>query len=260
MCRMAAYLGPEIALEQFLLRPPNNLLRQTAATLEMRDTGINCAGFGFGWYGPDGRPEAYRSSQAIWNDTNLATLSRNLSNDLWLASVRGASLDFDVTPLNTQPFCDDELLFLHSGFIDDFRRALRPRMLRELTPEIETGVRGNTDSEYLFALLRQILVEDEEMAIESAIAETLALLDDWAPDAPVLANLIVSDGERLYAVRHALNADCPGLYYCIDDEDFPDGAQLVASEALTEQGIWRPLPEQSLLVLDPESPPELIAL
>ena len=260
MCRIAAYLGPEIALEHFLLKPPHNLLEQALAPREMHYGKLNGDGFGFGWYGPDGAPEIYANPQPIWADANLVTLARNLRNDLWLASVRSATPGFGNSPANTQPFRDEELLFLHNGFIDDFRRSVRPKLLRELPVDIEAGVRGDTDSEYLFALLRQMLAEDEEMAVESAIGETLALLDDWAEDARVLANLIISDGERIYAVRHAVNADCPSLYYCVDDEDFPDGAQLVASEALTTQGLWQPLPEHSLLILDPESPPELIAL
>jgi gamma-glutamyl hercynylcysteine S-oxide hydrolase len=260
MCRIAAYLGPEIALEHFLLKPPHNLLEQAMASREMRYGKLNGDGFGFGWYGPDGTPETYTNPQPIWADANLATLARNLRNDLWLASVRSATPGFGNTPANTQPFRDEELLFLHNGFIDDFRRSVRPKLLRELPLDIEAGVLGDTDSEYLFALLRQILAEDEEMAIESAIGETLSLLGDWAGEARALANLIVSDGERIYAVRHAVNHDSPSLYYCVDDETFPDGAQLVASEALTTQGLWQPLPEHSLLILDPESPPELIAL
>ena len=260
MCRIAAYLGPELALEHFLLKPSHNLLEQALAPREMYYGRLNGDGFGFGWYGPDGAPETYINPQPIWADTNLATLARNLRNDLWLASVRSATPGFGNTPANTQPFCDEELLFLHNGFIDDFRRSVRPKLLRELPVDIEAGVRGDTDSEYLFALLRQMLADDEEMAIESAIGETLALLGDWTGDARALANLIVSDGERIYAVRHAVNHDSPSLYYCVDDETFPDGAQLVASEALTTQGLWQPLPEHSLLILDPESPPELIAL
>ncbi|WP_455385584.1 ergothioneine biosynthesis protein EgtC [Acidihalobacter prosperus] len=260
MCRIAAYLGPEIVLERFLLAPPHNLVEQAKAPREMYYGRLNGDGFGFGWYGLDGTPETYINPQPIWADANLGTLARNLRGDLWMASVRSATPGFGSTPANTQPFRDDDLLFLHNGFVDDFRRSVRPKLLRELAADIEADVCGDTDSEYLFALLRQILAEDEDMAVESAIGETLALIDDWAGETAALLNLIVSDGERVYAVRHAVNHDSPSLYYCVDDEDFPDGAQLVASEALTEQGLWQPLPEHSLLILDPESPPELIAL
>lgn len=260
MTRLAAYLGPDIALEQFLLDPPRSLLEQARAPHEASHAPISGDGFGFGWYDPDGAPAAYVNPQPIWADPNLPALAHALRNDLWLAAVRSAAPGFGNTPADTQPFRDDELLFLHAGHIDHFRHSVRPKLLRELSPDIEAAVRGGTDSEYLFALLRQILAEDEDMSVDSAIGETLALVDDWAGAARALLNLVVSDGERVYAVRHAVNADSPSLYYCVDDETFPDGAQLVASEALTEQGLWQPLPEHSLLVLDPETPPELVAL
>lgn len=260
MCRMAAYLGPEIALEQFLLKPSHNLIEQAVAPREMRYGRVNGDGFGFGWYGPDDMPAVYTNPHPIWVDANLATLARNLRSDLWLAAVRSATPGFGTAPVNTQPFHDHELLFLHNGFIEDFRRSVRPNLLRDLSPDIEASIRGDTDSEYIFALLRHILNEDEDITLESAISETLSLLDDWTAGVSALLNLIISDGERLYAVRHAVNDDSPSLYFCVDDESFPDGAQLVASEALTGQGIWQPLPEHSLLLLDAESPPELIAL
>lgn len=259
MTRLAAYLGPDIPLERFLLAPSHSLMSQTVAPREPSDPRIQAAGFGFGWFGPDGAPERYCTTRPIWCDPNLPALARNLRNELWLSMVGVGSPDL-YAEADVQPFCDEELLFMHAGFIEDFRRSMRPTLLRELPVDIEAGVRGGSDSEYLFALLRQILAEDDEMAVESAIGETLALIDDWAGEARALLNLVVSDGERIYAVRHAVNADSPGLYYCVDDESFPDGAQLVASEALSEQGLWQPLPEHSLLILDPETPPELIAL
>ena len=71
--------------------------------------------------------------------------------------------------------------------------------------------------------------------------------------------LVVSDGERLYAVRHALGDDCPTLYYTADDQDFPN-AQLMASEPVTNTGLWQTVPEHQILILDPEEPPELMSL
>jgi glutamine amidotransferase len=69
----------------------------------------------------------------------------------------------------------------------------------------------------------------------------------------------VSDGERLYAVRHALDDEPPTLYYTADDEAFPN-AQLMASERLTESAFWQAVPEHHILILDPEEPPELLSL
>jgi len=49
------------------------------------------------------------------------------------------------------------------------------------------------------------------------------------------------------------------LYYTTDDETFPDARRL-ASEPLTESGIWQSVPEHQILILSPEEPPELLSL
>ena len=55
---------------------------------------------------------------------------------------------------NTQPFAGDGLIFVHNGYIEGFSRGIRARMRAEIDPAIEEDINGNTDSEYLFALLR----------------------------------------------------------------------------------------------------------
>jgi glutamine amidotransferase len=72
--------------------------------------------------------------------------------------------------------------------------------------------------------------------------------------------VLISDGMRIYATRHAINHECPSLYYTTDDDSFPEDAQLVASERLTEGGLWQAVPEHHVLILDPQAPPELLAL
>lgn len=259
MCRMAAYLGPEIALEDFLLHPPHSLRTQARAPRELRYSHLNADGFGFGWFNTEGRPGTYVNPAPIWNDPNLSNLAHSLYGDLWLGFVRSATTGCSASHANTQPFCDAELLFVHNGFLQDFSTRFYAGLSADLTPEIASTIRGCTDSEYLFALLRQLLGDDPDMALETALAELCARVDDWSEDTPALLNFLVSEGTRLYAVRHAVNDPCPSLYYSTDDERFP-GAQLIASEPLDSTGIWQPVPEHHILILDPEEPPELIEL
>ena len=82
-------------------------------------------------------------------------------------------------------------------------------------------------------------------------------LAGWRPAEP--GDRIVTEGERLYASRHALNHGCPSLYYTTDDELFP-GGQLLASERFTDDSFWQPVPEHHILILDAEKPPELLEL
>lgn len=260
MCRLAAYLGPEIALNTFLLEPQHSLYVQSWEPQELKYAKLNADGFGVGWYDPQGTPTTYINPMPIWSDGNLAGLARSLRSDLWLASVRSATEGFTNSAMNTQPFCDDDFLFMHNGYLGDFHSTLRPQMLRFLNDRVLGDMRGTTDSEFLFALIRHFLDEDDSLPLESAISEAFTSVSDWSDGQVALLNLLISDGERLYATRHAINHECPSLYYCTDDELFPEGAQLIASEGLTPDALWQAVPEHHLLVLDPEAPPELLAL
>ncbi len=259
MCRMAAYLGPEITLRQFLLEPGHSLMEQAWRPQELLYGALNADGFGFGWYVEDGTPAVYTSPMPIWSDVNLQHLGRALASDLWLAAVRSATPGLPVNQANTQPFCDTELVFMHNGLIENFALTVRPQVRQFIDPGIEAEVQGNTDSEYLFALLRHLLAGDRELSVEDGLISLYEVLQEWLGPRPALVNLVVTEGERLYAARHAFNHVCPSLYYTTDDENFP-GGQLVASERLTDAEFWQPVPEHHLLILDPEEPPELIAL
>jgi glutamine amidotransferase len=259
MCRLAAYLGPEIPLQHFLLEPAHSLYRQAREPRELLYTKLNADGFGFGWYDPDGSPSIYTSILPIWSDGNLPHLARSLSRPLWLAEVRSATDDQPVHPCNTPPFYDERHLFAHNGFIGEFHLQVRPALQDMLSPPVAATIQGNTDSEYLFACLRQLLVDKPHRPPGDALGELLDLLAEWVDEQPALLNIIVTEGERLYACRHAINHECPSLYYTTDDELFP-GGQLLASERFTEDSFWQPVPEHHILILDAEKPPELLEL
>lgn len=256
MDRLAAYIGPDIRLDQFLLAPTHGLLAQAFSFSDSLCAGFSTDGFGISWYTTDGIPAVYTNSRPIWSDINLPHLAHSLYSNLWLASVHNPTRPF--SPTETQPLYDAELIFLHTGFFDNFSGLLRT--IRDfLNPAIEAAVGSNTNSQYLFALLRHLLTEDAELSVEEALREMLDLLEGWMGGNSGLLNIVVSEGERIYATRHAINKECPALYYNIDDETFPDG-QLVASAPLTESEFWQPVPEHHLLILDPEEPPELLTL
>lgn len=259
MCRLAAYLGPAITLQQFLLDPPHSLYRQSWEPQELKYAKLNADGYGFGWYGPDDTPAVYTSPMPVWSDSNLPHLARTLRQPLWLAEVRSATSGSPVHQFNTAPFHDAKLLYVHNGFIREFHTQLLHRITAMLDPEIAADINGNTDSEYLFACLRQLLADDPDLTIPAALAGLFELLADWIDEQPALINIVITDGQRLYATRHGLNHECPSLYYTTDDELFP-GGQVIASERLTGDSYWQPVPEHHILILDPDKPPELLAL
>ena len=259
MCRLAAYLGPAIPLRQFLLDPPHSLYRQAREPQELLYTTLNADGFGFGWYSREGVPSTYTNVLPIWSDSNLPSLARTLSSRLWVAEVRSATEGNPVHQFNTQPFSDSQLLFVHNGFIHGFHEQVRPGILQGLDPNIAATVHGNTDSEYLFACLRQVMLEEPGLLPDAAIRRLFERLSGMIGNRPALLNMVISDGACLYAVRHGLNHESPSLYYTSADPRYPNG-QLVASERFSTHDSWQPVPEHHVLTLAPDGSPVLQAL
>ena len=54
MCRLAAYLGPEIPLRSFLLDFPHSLYQQSWDPKELTEARLNADGYGVAWR-PHGR-------------------------------------------------------------------------------------------------------------------------------------------------------------------------------------------------------------
>jgi gamma-glutamyl hercynylcysteine S-oxide hydrolase len=144
--------------------------------------------------------------------------------------------------------------------IEGFRPEIRRQIQNIIEPEVESEILGTTDSEYLFALIRQYLLDDPDLSLEGALIEAFSVIESWLGSARALFNVILTDGERLVASRHAINDSSPSLYYTSDDDSFPEGAVVIASEPLTERERWRSVPEGHILVVVPEEPPELLAL
>ncbi|MHB1950849.1 MAG: class II glutamine amidotransferase [Acidiferrobacteraceae bacterium] len=256
MCRLAAYLGPELALARFLIEPPHSLVEQSWRPREMTTGRLNADGYGLAWNVCDGTVARLVNPMPIWTDVNLESLGRSLRSTLWMGIVRSATPGFAAHPANTQPFVQGPLLFLHNGHIENFPGAVRRRIRDELDDDIESCIEGTTDSEYLFALLRQIMRRDQCSLLDAlpALASSIRGYGNTA-----LLNIVATDGTSLYAMRHALGAPAPTLYSTDGDETFPGGV-LVCSEPLTPSANWRLLPESSVLVLRPAQEPRMVML
>ena len=97
MCRIACYIGPEIALADLLLQPDHSLLQQSWNPQEMREGRLNADGYGFGWFDVSGKTARYTNPMPIWSDPNLESLSRSLHQTIWMANVRSATRCMDVS-------------------------------------------------------------------------------------------------------------------------------------------------------------------
>ena len=250
MCRLLAYLGPDVPLGRLITEPAHSLVKQSYEPREMTSGVVNADGFGFGWYDRARRAEpfVYRSVLPIWNDDNLDDLCGYVSAPCVMANVRSATPGQLLAAANTQPFVSGNLSVLHNGFVEDFKATMLRPIRKSLDDESYTAIKGTTDSEHLFAYMLQHLRASGDLV--TGLREGLADLMALAPDARMTLNFIVSDGERLAASRLAHNVETPTLYSLSGSAQFPD-AVLIASEPLDDQDDWQLLPEGSLISIDP---------
>ncbi|HET7313078.1 ergothioneine biosynthesis protein EgtC [Salinisphaera sp.] len=243
MCRIAAYLGPACPLRDFLDAPPHSLARQSWDAREMASATVNADGWGVGWYADDGQPAIYRHTLPVWADGNVDALGRSLSRPLWVGNVRSATPGLGTDHANTQPFAGNGLIFAHNGYIQHFAHTLRARVRAELDPAIEQTINGNTDSEYLFALVRQ-----QSGSLVERLRATLDLVRAWLAehdDLKALLNIIVTDGRELAAVRSAFNTPAPSLYI---HENWRGGF-VIASEAFDTDPGWQAVVPERFVTL-----------
>ena len=256
MCRLAAYRGPELFLDRLLNEEPHSLVTQSWDCRELTGTTLNADGFGFGWYTGDDAPAVYTSTLPIWADVNLAGLGKSLASRAWLACIRSATPGQAVSQANTQPFVHDRIMYLHNGRIEEFNAGPRARLHRFIDADIQAGIQGSTDSEYLFALFRHFLARETSIraALLRCCNESGGLLES-----PALLTMVLSDGRDFFCCRHSVNgARCPTLYYSQDHPNFT-GALVIASERFSHDDCWREIPEHACLFAN-AGETELLAL
>lgn len=252
MCRLAAYIGPELSLREFIISPVHSLYRQSWAAKEMQDAILNADGFGFCWY-QDSLPRRYRNTEAIWSDQNLPELADSLKQRLWLAYVRSATAGQGMGPDNTQPFIHNKTSFFHNGYIAEFE-LLKPSLIEILDTRYLSLIRGNTDSEYLFALWLQSQSSSHSML--ETFQHFRATLYSLCDNTPALLSLLISDGDKIYAYKDAISATAPSLYYThTANNDEP--SVTIASEPFDDNQTWEALKPGQLLTADLAQPCQL---
>jgi len=126
MCRWLAYSGPEIYLEDLIIKPSRSLLVQSRFAREnyvknmpgLPDGAFptNGDGFGVAWYGEREHPGLYRDLRPAWSDRNLVNLAEQIKSGLFLAHLRAAYHGL-VQRTNSHPFRHGCWTFQHNGEI-----------------------------------------------------------------------------------------------------------------------------------------------
>ena len=245
MCRLAAYLGEPLFLEELIAKPQHSLMRQSLRADQAKAV-TNGDGFGIGWYGNREEPGVYREVMPAWSDDNLLALSQTLSSRLFFAHVRAATAG-GIARQNCHPFRHGKWLFMHNGQIGGY--GLLRRALESWLPDaMYAERRGATDSELLFLLALSRIEEGmpADEAMLSVLDDTMALMRERGIEAPLRFAAVLADGERLHAFRIASDGKPPTLYLrCCKT------GTIIASEPLCEgEAGWQMLPDGAVVTVD----------
>lgn len=241
MCRIAAYTGPEIPLENIVVRPAHSLLEQSQHASEAK-LAVNGDGFGISWYGADEKPGLYRDVLPAWADDNLTNLCRMVRSRLFIAHIRASTVG-ETSRANCHPFKFGKWSFCHNGQIPHFK-AIRRRMLAALPDDLFEAIQGTTDSEMMFLTLLANGLDNDPAA---AMRATLEQIGPAGNDGPIKLTCVFSDGQTLYAFRYASAGRAPSLYA---SGVLDNGGRSMASEPLC--GVaerWTAIPTDTICAL-----------
>ena len=243
MCRMLAYLGPDVSLESVLLSPPFSLLRQSYAPRMQRRGRFNADGFGVGWYDHARRPEpaVYRRATPMWSDPSFASIAGLIHSTAVLAAVRNATEPSPVQETNNAPFMAGPWLFAHNGEITGYATGGRARLLGTVSDGRAAGIAGTADSEVLFAMVLDRL--DAGAGPSGALAEVVAFVQNSTGGR---LNMVLTDGRSVAATA------CGDSLFLREGRD--GQGVVVASEPFDDEPGWREMPDGTLIEVTAGAP------
>ena len=214
MCRLLAYLGPRISLQELLIDPPNSLVNQARGP-KLHPL-LQLAGWGFSLWDTfsikSKTPLIYKRSVPAFFDDNLKTLVPSLSGEQILSHVRAASyqpgsmiVDENCHPFYFQgaPWC-----LAHNGFLLDWQ-VMQARLYSYCSPDWLRQKRGATDTELIYCLFLTLLSEFEDpyafRSLAKSFQELIKLLvscgQEFGNSKPIKLKLLLSDLGRIFAIN-----------------------------------------------------------
>jgi glutamine amidotransferase len=273
VCRILAYLGEPVLLDELLFEAENSLVSQSVAPGLM--SLLNIGGFGVVAWDSDSRepssPFTYRTPGVPVFDRNLKALARKVHATAAVAHVRGVVYEPGerVGPQNVHPFQfpGARVVLAQNGDLHGFSE-MRFDLLAHVRPELARLIEGTTDTEWVYALVLSQLADPfgpaEVDELADATRRALDVLRDVrarrriATQSPV--NLVVTDGESLVATRFAFDYGWypdDGSFFAGEREfDFttlwfraePEYACVVSEPLNGDRGEWLEAPEYSMLL------------
>jgi len=213
---------------------------------------VHCDGWGAAWVDRIGAtPQVRTSERSAARDPAFADQHAHRAGVAGLLHLRWATLGLPVTPENTHPFVSEGIAFAHNG-------SLPPHAVADLLdPPYRAGLRGTTDSECYFALIRQCRATSP--GLTAAVRRAVGVLAPRAPRASL--NALLLDSTCLVAVHASARSALPpedhelcraaGLpqdhlddYFALRIRRTSLGVQ-IGSTGFGQAG-WKPLPPDSV--------------
>lgn len=256
MCRFIAYKGTEVTLNDIVISPTNSLVEQSKDA-KKRKKPLNGDGFGLSWYPThdDPFPARFVSIEPAWSNQNLQQIASKVRSQCFFAHVRDASVGMPVSQANCHPFNFQKYTFMHNGRLDQFAKFRRD-ILNQLSNQAFDLVKGNTDSECIFALFLDTIefadnlsTDDIKNALYLVIKKIIDIRVAAEANTNAFINLAVSDGTSLVATRYATdrNSQPASLFYGVGALELTSGKDfslhgantnktvIISSEPLTEE-------------------------
>jgi len=262
MCRLFIYCGNSILLKKILYNEKHSIFKQSyhkkftplLKELNIRDHELNIDGFGVSWYNKNNNnknknknnnPCLYSSLKTPWCDDNLKRLCNILESSLIFAHVRGIkpfSSNYLVHEYNCHPFIYKNYSFMHNGDISNFN-SMKKDIINKLDNNIFQLIKGNTDSEYIFALIINELEINNNKDYIIIIKKIIKYLISFKNTMSL--NLAFTDGETIICTRY-INSNLeepPSIYYKKSNDNI-----IISSEPIDYKDDWILIDKNSILI------------
>lgn len=260
MCRFVAYTGPATLMENLLFKADNSLVTQSKFA-KMRVNPVNGDGFGVGWFPEhDVEPGTYVSIEPAWSNRNLLQVAAKIRTKHFFGHIRDASVGMPVSQSNCHPFQFGRFLWMHNGRLDKFD-SIRRAIINQLSDRAFNYIKGNTDSEYAFAMFLDQINFDSQAStatMKAALYETINKIMALrvAADAQTNAfiNFAVTNGQSMLFTRFCTKEGVrpASLFYCVDHSGNESSKTItVASEPLSVDKVnWHKVERNHLVQID----------
>ena len=263
MCRWLCYTGDIINIYPILYNPSNSIFKQcyqNPYTPQIdkenpRDNAINVDGFGIGLYQTKLEPFLYTSIKTPWSDVNLKRISKYMDTPLLFAHIRGVKPFNEssfIHELNCHPFIYKKYMMMHNGFISGYRQS-KPKLLSLLNDNSLNVIKGNVDSEDIFALFINHIKEtdiNDYLPINTLykyLLSTIKIIISFNNKISSF-NLALTDGKSIICTRYinSNDEDPPSLYIKqINNQIY------IASEPLyTEETDWKLIDKNTAILIN----------